>query len=892
MSFADSFWTYDYHLGHEVLFDVLFEGVKENEDFIQLFNRRMDLELQYGLLLENLPGQVRPTSKRHTDDDYVSTIKNAFSKMNENFSRQGKYHIEVAQNIQGMVLDPFLKWCKEHELRVAFSEATIAEKFKAYKSKKTALEKLQKKYFNKCRVLEEFRSRYTDEELAEIPQEDTSFDNSADNENISETENELNENTYTFAGAVYDYKNARKLLSDIISNIELTSHKVPILGTYHNVSSGSAITQWLLDNMPEYKGNIAKAESFGQDLIENNFIRLIGSMNASKSFINSSQFLYQWKPLAFEFTKLYERDGSRANVAEPTTVLTKTNQFTNYFEDVKQAIGVASVDFNDKSQYPKLVKQVESLDIAYFESTKDLDMTRCKFEETVMDHLAFMQKCELDRLRAVKKVMFDFLSIFSNKWAALKGVSDELFVVEETIHPLSDLKFLIENYGTGRFEPRVTLYDNYYNSNIKQTFGVDLNVKARLERKAVPSIIQATLSFLDNAYPDLENDTERMNLWTEPVHLSKVHELRFKLNELTDAAEMKDILKKSEPKVVTNVLKLYFMELPDSIVPHSYFDLIMTLYQNYPAESQDKNVNKSRLTGLQNTLLELPVCSLATLDAILTHLNRLVNIISSANEDLGSSLRLRLCKEFGALVLRPKRDNEGAEGKNLHSNTVAVEIIQQEFVTDLFAHKDNIFGELRRRNSNKPLRASSAASGTGPRNSDNQPRVSDSTTASNGSDAAKLRLETKLKRAVTKAAGKNNLSSKGDNVSGPGSSSKTSSSKSPPTTPVKSKSDLLSKSSGTGLKRSSSPNKKKLSSLIEKQSKSTGASTLSQTSNDVENETHDSILHENDMPDVARLTMESLTPKKGDEGASSESSDLPPVPPKKSSSTKEVIVVD
>lgn len=873
MSFAERFWTQDYHLGHEVLFDLLFEGVKENEDFIRLFNKRMDLELQYGVLLDNLPLQVKPLSKRHTDDDYASTIKNAFAKMNENFSRQGRYHIEVAEGIQELVLEPFLKWCKEHELRVAYSEITIAEKFKQYKSNKAKLEKLQTKYFNKCRMLEEFRSRYTDEELALVPQEeDNSFDNTAENENTSETESELNENTYVFAGAVYDHRNAKKLLADIISNVELRTHKVPILGKYHNVSSGSEITQWLLDNMPEYKGNIARAEAFGQDLIEHNFIRLIGSMNASKNFINSSQFLYQWKPAAFEFTKLIDLDQSRAAASDSVSTSTaRTAHFTDYFEDVKQAIGVSSVDFNDKSQYPKLLKQVEGLDAYYFETTKQLDKIRCEFEEIVMDHMAFMEKCELDRLRAIKKVTFDFLSIFSNKWAALKSASDELFVVEETIHPLSDLKLLIENYATGKFEPRVTLYDNYYNSNIKQTFGVDLNVKARLDRKAVPSIIQATLSCLDNMYPELRDDSERVNLWTEPVHLSSIHEVRFQLNELTDVSQMQEILGKYEPKIVTNVLKLYFMELPDSIVPHSYFDLIMTLYNNYPVESKDESVNKSRLTGLQNTLLELPVCSLATLDAILTHLNRLVNIIGTANEELGASLRNRLVDEFGALVLRPKRGFNGSDGKNIQTSAAVVEATQKSFIADLFSHKDTIFGELRRRNSNKPVAAGSKKSlevnGDGSVSGKNS-RVS------SGADAAKMRLESKMKRAVTKASVRGEQGQKGEDRGG-GPKPDDRPSTPPPSTPIKGKSGSPEKAASFTLKRSTSPNKKKLSSFIE------NGPTATSSPITTKNSPNNSLL-QTGTQSPAKLKLE-----KGEDETG------PPVPSKSNGPTSnEVIVVD
>lgn len=797
MSFADSFWTQDYHLGYELLFDELYEGTKENDDFIQLFTKRMELEHMYGSQLDSIESSFRPSSKRHTDDDYVSTLKNAFGKMNENFAQQGAYHVEIAENIRSVVLEPFQKWCKEHEQRIGYLELVIVEKYKLFRSGKQNLDKLQKKYFNKCRMLEEFKSHYSEEELNE---ELDALHAELDRESVHSDHDELNTLTYSFGGAVYDHKNAKKLLTDMVSNIELFSHKVPILGTYHNVSTGSGITQWLLDNMPELKGNIVRAEAFGQDLTNNGFIRLIGSMSANKNFINSSQFFYQWKPAVFELTKLNEFDLSKSATGHDHTALgLRTNQFSDYFEDVKQAIGVTTVDYTNKSQYAKLVKDVEALDTQYFQTTKELDRIRCEFEETVMDHLTFMQKCELDRLKAIKKVMFDFLATFSNKVTAMKQVCDELLVVEETIHPVSDLKFLIENYATGKFEPRVTLYDNYYNSNINQTFGVDLNVKARLDRKAVPLLVQAVLSYLDKVYPELADDDERTNLWTSPVHLAQVHQLRAQLNELSEMAKVQEVLKENVPMVVTNVLKLYFMELPDSIVPHSYFDLIKTLYQSYPVGSKDSSVDKTRVNGLQNTLVELPVCNLATLDAVLTHFNRLVNIIGSKNEQLGTALRTKLCREFGNLVLRPKNDAHGTlETKGVHSY-VATESLQQSFVADLFQHKDTIFSELRKRNSTKSLLRNNSGK-TAPGSQPLTPKAS--VVAS-----SKTRLESRLKRAVTKASADEH----NENIQ----RSPTPPPKSAPSSPGKLGS----------LKRSTSPNKKKLGTPLDPSSRSSPALT-------------------------------------------------------------------
>ncbi|KAK6453855.1 uncharacterized protein RJT20DRAFT_131298 [Scheffersomyces xylosifermentans] len=809
MSFANNFWTQDYESGFKVLFDQLYQGVNENEDFVSLFVKRMESELLYGTQLEAIEkANVRSSSSRQNNDDYVSSIKNAYQKINENFSRQGELHLQIASNIKLMVLEPFTKWCKEHKQRVEYSESIINEKNKAFKSSKSSLEKLQKKYFNKCRMLEEFKSHYTEEELNEELKE-MEFSEKVQQENGNNNEEATEEDSpiYSIGGKDYDQRSVKSLLTDILTDIQLTSHKVAILGTYQNVSTGSAITQWLLDNREEVSRNIVKAEEFGQDLVNNGFIRLIGTMGG-KNFINSSQFYYQWKPIVFELTKLskLETSSSGEDMSRQTSLVNKTSQFSDYFEDVKEAIGVSSVDYKDRSQIAKLMAEVNQLDTQYYNKTVELDKLRCEFEELVMDHLTFMQKCELDRLRAVKKVTFDFLSSFAGKVASMKQTCDELLVLEETVNPANDLKFLIENYSTGKFKPHVILYDNYYNSNINQTFGVDLTVKSRLDRKVVPIIIQCILSHLDKIYPDIANDEERINLWTQPIHLSNVHKLRFQLNNVNDPQTIHEILSETHPMILTNVLKLYFMELPDSVVPHNYYDLIKSLYQNYPVNDSSKT--SPRINGLQNVLVDLPKSNLATLDAILTHLNRLIQIIGSKDEELAKNFQITLSKEFGNLILRPKVDSMSLDSSRSLSNDKH----QFNFINDLFERKETIFKELRRRNSarqvnsNVPSREASTSSASGL-----TPRASIAA-------SSKSRLESKLKNAVNKSKRVpnddrtlTNSNQSGSNLASEESSESSSESDRravtpPPITPKK--------SAPNSLKRSTSPNKKKLSALL------------------------------------------------------------------------------
>ena len=167
MSFAENFWTQDYNLGFQILFGQLFEGIHENDDFINLFRKRMELEMLYGTSLKSISTNAKPSSKRQANDDYASTIKNAYSELHDNFNKQGQYHLDIAENIETMVLVPFEKWCNEHEQRIGYSTSTINAKYKSLKSMQSQVDKLQNRYFNKCRILEEFKSHYSEKELNE-----------------------------------------------------------------------------------------------------------------------------------------------------------------------------------------------------------------------------------------------------------------------------------------------------------------------------------------------------------------------------------------------------------------------------------------------------------------------------------------------------------------------------------------------------------------------------------------------------------------------------------------------------------------------------------------------------------------------------------------------------
>ena len=112
-----------------------------------------------------------------------------------------------------------------------------------------------------------------------------------------------------------------------------------------------------------------------------------------------------------------------------------------------------------------------------------------------------------------------------------------------------------------------------------QTFGVDLEARARTDRKRVPIIVTTILMFLDNRtylpildpppvlslwnfsdYPDLEGDEARRGIWLVDVPLAATHHLRRAIN--TGKAIPRDLLERYEIPIVASALKLYLLELP------------------------------------------------------------------------------------------------------------------------------------------------------------------------------------------------------------------------------------------------------------------------------------------------------------------------------------------
>jgi hypothetical protein len=476
----------------------------------------------------------------------------------------GKSHKRIAQGIRDLVVTPFGRWCDAHEARIQDSQDELQGRIKSYDRQSEAVKKLRSNYFNKCRLVEDLE----EENKLAFKALETSPKPKIPEIKVSSREDEYDDDEpYEIGDETYQPDQVKKILQHMLSNIKLGETKVPILGTYLNTSAGSDIVEYLQRNMGT--SSVSYAERIGQDLVSHGFLRLVG--NVGSTFANSSKLFYQWRPKAFQMSGVPERKqalnrtfslpaGGSTEIGDSPLVGTVNEYLANW--------NVISTGPPGETPPERLRREAKESDDKYKAGVIKLDEMRCELEEAIFVHLKFLERCELDRLKAIKTVVLDFSGTISNVIPSLQSTVDKMMLFQETVQPLGDLRYLLENYRTGSFVPKVTIYENYYNRVDDQVFGVDLEARARADKKRVPIIVTTILTYLDHHYPDLEGDEARRGVWLVDVPLAQTHKLRQKVNGKTIPP---DVFSEFDIPTVASLLKLYLLELPGK--PHHPSDL-------------------------------------------------------------------------------------------------------------------------------------------------------------------------------------------------------------------------------------------------------------------------------------------------------------------------------
>ncbi|SPO00689.1 related to RGD2 - GTPase activating protein [Cephalotrichum gorgonifer] len=690
--FTDSFWSTDYAAGLGVLFGKLQQGVLENRQVLTIARMRAEADEIYGQRLSDIAPTVDKITGGFSNDDGAS-VRKAYDGVRGNMDDASKSHKKIAQNIRDLVVNPFSRWCDAHESRIQESQDELQARIKAHDRQAEVVKKLRSNYLNKCRVLEDIE----EENKLAFPDPETSPKANVPGVKVpeikvvenQETNDELEETVYEIGDEIYTEEQLQKILAHMLTTIKLGETKVPILGTYQNVSAGTDIVEYLQRHMGT--SSVSYAERIGQDLVTNGFLRLVG--NVGNTFANSSKMSYQWRPKSFTIAGVPEKKAPARTFSMPASSEGSDSPVVGAVSEYLSNWNVLNNQHPNETQSQKLAREAKESDERYRAAVQKLDEMRCDLEETIFLHLKFLERCELDRLKAIKTVLLDFSGTVSNVIPSLQSSVDTMMLFQEAVQPASDLRYLIETYRTGSFIPKVTVYSNYYNRVDEQTFGIDLEARASSDRKRVPTIVTTILTYLDNHYPDLEDDAAMRGVWLADVPLTRTHKLRSRLNDGKPPSP--EAFDGFDVATVASLLKLYLLELPDSLISSHVYEIIRTIYSNTAPETGDG----ARIAVLQQTLSQLRLTNIATLDACMNHFTRLIDL-TSADEAFVSAL----ANNLASCILRPKTE----------TSLTLEERHAYRLVRDLFAHKDAIFNELKRM-STPGYTGSLGRSGTRPR---------------------------------------------------------------------------------------------------------------------------------------------------------------------------------
>ncbi|KAG0329431.1 hypothetical protein BG000_000084, partial [Podila horticola] len=590
--FAESFWTNsrgDYLTGVNVLHSKIDQGAVEDQEILMYLRERIDVEQRYGNALIEM-GNRRLKLDGFLRDDGAS-LRKTFETIKAESIELGNGHLALASNLKELVLQPLLKFSTGARVNSQQSREDIEARIKLLDRHLFELDRSHATYAGKCNAADQ-----ADLEANKIAQEEAMVSSPVGPDGQPDRRHE-------FASQRFTIQELNKFLNRMRREVAAQDVKVPIFGTYNNCCGGDAIAHWIQQNTKAR--TVEEAEHIGQSLSDEGFLRLIGQRG--NKFIASPANMYQWRDQMFE---LLEEDNE-----EDMSLVKKTKQ------------------------------EAEKADAAYLAAVKKADMTRLQLEVGLFAHMDMLQRFEYERINTFKNAFLNFAAIFSNIISITQSVADHLLIFQEALRPSKDVQYVIEQYRTGAFSPRPTLYNNFYHgSGLDQVFGVGIDKHCNFTRKKVPQIVLKCLTRIKKSSAPLTPE-QKLACWTADVPLADIHVLRNRINNGGKITQK--LLRLFDVATVVGVLRLYFLELPESLLHGEEYETVKIIYSSVSDDSSDSK-NDARISSLRNLLALLSSARFYTLYEVVKHVS---NLIKETTAD--DSFTTFVSHRWGPVFLRP-----------------------------------------------------------------------------------------------------------------------------------------------------------------------------------------------------------------------------------------------
>ncbi|KAI6023560.1 hypothetical protein BKA83DRAFT_4261276 [Pisolithus microcarpus] len=464
------------------------------------------------------------------------------------------------------------------------------------------------------------------------------------------------------AGVPFSASAISTLLARAAAQMPLRPVRFPLLGEYSDCFSGAEFVEWLNKNVPAFEGNLDVSEEAARELIEREgILRRVGEFG--NGFEHADDAYYQFRPKAFDLegkTPESVNPPKRSQIAD--NLLKRSNNLVNV---VTKALNATS---QNEPAYVRLRQEAEEADKMYRVAVRKLDRQRLGLEERIEEVLKALQRGEAERLRAVKTVLHQYQGTLANLPKALEPTLERSATFITTYQPESDLTALIERYRTGPFRPVAKLYESVAHDESDVVFGIDLRkwaeggwsalTSGEEKKDYIPPVLTALLNALRYAYVNLPDDNERRKSWIYDVPLPALHHLRESLNAVPpDQPFSQEMLARFDAPILAGCVKLWALELDPPLMLWEGWDEIRKLYPTVGSfKVGDGASEQQHVQDLQAALLHVPKVNLFVLDAIVTHLHKLIDTTSSEEDDDVYITKLAL--SVGRTIIRPKVETE------------------------------------------------------------------------------------------------------------------------------------------------------------------------------------------------------------------------------------------
>lgn len=558
----ESFWSHDYITGIEALSKSLEISVAENKQFLFMVRERARIEGQISASLAQLsqePSMHAVPVRSGTLVSRSSSLQSALSVCTAETVNKAVCHTKIASDLDRQVRAPLQKWCDMYSSRVQRCTSRLRKLAGGYEQLLQAVHKQRSIYYEKCHRIEDSSGGGSprDPLIKTIRMIREKLNAPVDPE--VEHRGLVSSSSYTIAGLTFKRDEFAELLKMLLADMTLTEYRVPLLGSYNNVTSGSVIAAAARKHLRN--DSFAYAEKFGQALVDLGFIRPVGQI--SNRFQSLHNCYYQWQEVSLV---LAEEVSDRSDADTSSTSIEPT-ELGHSLEDPRTPPHSIYTVFNEtlESGSECTINATDPSEEQYLQAVLELDKYRCDMEVEIMSIYKYVDRLERDREEAIKRGMLDFIAA-SSRLEDEHGMEVRLKAAQMQIDSTQDLSALISKYKTGPFVPVVTVFHGYFNGDVLQTFGVDLEHSK--------FFIDIVIRWLE-ALPADEAST--LTWWTQPEPIEEIYKLRHQINNakpfLPDA-----FFRFFSPSVVVGTFRQFLLELPESLVPFIVYERFKELY--------------------------------------------------------------------------------------------------------------------------------------------------------------------------------------------------------------------------------------------------------------------------------------------------------------------------